>query len=186
MKLKCFITLILICLLSSTIASSFGLSEQDLVLNGRGRRTMTLIGAVYTAELWVPEQLKGKGPADIINSDVPMAVLIELTSRMITKDRFVSAVRDGFKNASGSGYPTDNSEIFLSLFDNVEFSRGDKITLHYTPDEGTKTLVLHKDSTEAQHLGAIYGIDFKQSLFAIWLGPEPVQKRLKQGMLGKR
>ena len=33
--------------------------------------------------------------------------------------------------------------------------------------------------------GTIPGVDFKKAVFAIWLGAEPPNKALKNGMLGK-
>lgn len=162
------------------------LGDTELIKIGTGKRTMTLLGSVYTAELWVPSDYFKESAQIIIETDEPMAVLMTITSRLITRDRFVKAVGEGFEKSIASGYSTDRNIDFMSLFDDIEIKKGDLINLYYVPGEGVRTEIISKKSGESRTLGIIPGHDFKKSLFCIWLGPNPVQESLKKGMLGRK
>lgn len=164
---------------------SFELGSDNLIMAGKGRRTMAVIGGVYTAELWVPEDLKSKSSEEIIEADTSMAVRINIISRMINRRRFVNAVKEGFSNASDSGYKTDKDTLFISFFDDIKISRGDQINLYYIPEEGLKAEIIYSNNERTEILGNIPGLEFKKALFAIWLGPDPVQESLRNAMLGK-
>lgn len=164
---------------------SFELEGTELVKNGTGSRTMRIIGSVYDATLWVPAEFQGKSAKEIIEADEPSAVTIQITSRLISRKRFVSAVSEGFEKAAESQYSTDKSEQFLALFDDVDINNGDQINLFYTPKSGVEASFQCGETKETSSLGTISGLDLKQALFAIWLGPEPVQASLRDDMLGK-
>ena len=60
-----------------------------------------------------------------------------------------------------------------------EIKKKDKIELVYIPKKG---VIVKKNGKE---LNTTKGLDFKKALFAIWIGDEPAQDDLKEGMLGK-
>ena len=160
------------------------LGGKELAKIGTGRRTMTLIGTVYFATLYAPEALKGKDGTNILEADEPMSVAMLIDSGLLSKDRFVKAIREGFVKAAGSGYATDKVDTFLKLFDGLEMKKGDTITLSYLPRTGISASISPKGGA-AKAWAPSRGLAFKKALFAIWLGPNPVQENLKKGMLGR-
>ncbi|MCX7680316.1 MAG: chalcone isomerase family protein [Spirochaetes bacterium] len=161
------------------------LGNKDLIKLGVGQRTMFLIGTVYYASLWVPQELKGKSAKEIIEADEPCAVILNIDSKLITTEKFLKATREGFAKAAASGYPTAKSEAFLSKFKDIQMSKGDVVYLYYTPGVGLDAKYKSKATGETKNVGVTPGLDFKKALFAIWLGPNPVQESLKKGMLGQ-
>lgn len=164
---------------------SLRLGNKDLVKLGVGQRSMFIIGTVYYASLWVPQELKGKSAKEIIEADEPSAVILSIDSKLITSEKFVKATREGFAKAAASGYATAKSEAFLAKFAEIQIARGDTFYLYYTPGSGLSASYKSKATGETKNMGVTPGLDFKRALFAIWLGPNPVQESLKRGMLGQ-
>ena len=67
---------------------------------------------------------------------------------------------------------------FNSFFDK-DLIKNDRVTISYVPGLGTSVKI--NDETK----GTIPGSDFMQALWAIWLGANPADNGLKEGMLGK-
>ena len=187
MKKKCLLALVVFLsgILFAGSAYSFELGGKNLVNMGTGSRTMAILGTVYDASLWIPEELNGSSAKDIIEADEPSVVTIKITSRLISRNRFVSAVSEGFEKAEASNYGTDKADQFLALFDDLDINNGDQIDIYYIPGSGVETNHLCSRTNQSQVLGTIDGLDLKQALYAIWLGPDPVQASLRDGMLGK-
>lgn len=186
-KAVLFLSVMLVCTaIFMTDAFSFRLGNKELVRLGTGSRSMFIIGTVYYASLWVPEELKGKSAKEVIDTDLPMAVIMQVDSKLITREKFVKAVREGFVKAAASGYTTDKSNAFLSQFDSVDLTVGDKVFLNYVPNSGVTASVWTKATKQTKTMGTTPGLQFKKALYAIWLGPNPVQASLKNGMMGHR
>ncbi len=173
--------LILLLALASTASAA-----EKLVLNGQGLRTKRFLGAMYELSLYVPEQMKGAHPKAIIEDGRPMDLVLVIQSKMITRARFVEATSEGFAKAAQSGYTSPQTREFLDQFGQVEFRRGDTITMRY---ENGGLVTLYRSAAadpkdDAVKLGRIPGREIKQALFAIWLGNDPVQDTLKQELLG--
>ena len=162
-------------------AFAWKLGGKEMVQNGYGQRTKAILGAVYNATLFVPQELKGAGDTQIIDADQPMSMSINITSGMITKDKFVSAVSEGFDKAAGAGYGADK-QAYINLYNNVTITKGDTFSNHYA---GGKLLVVHSTGGKNVTLGELKGLQFKKAFFAIFIGPKPVQDSLKKGLLGK-
>ncbi len=167
-------------------AFPFNLGGKNVERIGTGYRSMFLIGSVYSASLYVPDELKGKSAKEIIEADEPTAVIMTITSKLITREKFVKAVREGFGKSARSGYSTDKSDAFLNLFSTVEIARGDVIYLQYAPKTGLSASLKSKETGQTKSMGTTPGLAFKKALFAIWLGSNPVQESLKKGMLGQK
>jgi hypothetical protein len=159
--------------------------NKELVKMGQGARTKMIIGTVYYASLYVPAELKDKSAADIINAEKPMSVILQVDTGMLTRDRFVSAIREGFEKAASSGFPTDQVDRFLGYFGSVEIKKGDFVGLNYDPGTGLTASLTPQGGT-AKVLGSVTGLPFKKALYAIWLGTDPVQDSTKKGMLGQK
>lgn len=159
------------------------LAGKDLVKNGSGIRTKAIIGSLYKMTLWVPANLKGTDGKKIIEANAPMSVVLVIDSRLITRKRFVEATSDGFGKSAKAGYASAKTDSFLKQFDKVKFSKGDIVAMKYTP-AGLITQMTYKEGGKTETLGTIPGLDLKKALFAIWLGPVPVQESLKKSLLG--
>ena len=167
-----------------TNGQCFQLGGKELVKAGTGNRTKGILGTLYFATLYVPQELKGKPAKEVIEADRPMSVMMHIYSRLLTRERFTDAVNEGFVKASTTGYPTEKKDAFLKLFDSIEINKGDVIYLNYVPGEGLSPSYIPQGKGDAKLLGTIAGLEFKKALFAIWLGPNPVQESLKKALLG--
>ena len=163
-------------------ALSFTLGGKELVKNGTGNRTMVFLGTMYVATLWVPEQLKGTSGKEIIEADDPMSIVLIIDSALITRSKFVESTNEGFAKSAAGGYVSARTKEFLDQFKNTEFKKGDVISLNYTP-AGLITQYKSVKSGTVQTLGSIPGLDLKKALFAIWLGQDPIQEKLKAALL---
>lgn len=161
---------------------SLEVDGEQLVKLGTGTRTEYRL-RIYTADLWIPPESKGNTAKQILEADEPSVVVLKVVSGMITTERFVNAIYEGFQKAAVSGYKTDKHKQFLDLFETIDLNRGDRCYIKYIPGTGV-TVKAFVDGNEETY-GPIPGLEFKQALYAIWIGPEPVQTGLKNGMLGK-
>jgi hypothetical protein len=182
-----YLLILITCFLLTAVShlSAFSLGGRELVRSGSGARTKALIGTVYYASLYIPAEYIGKGGKAVIEADEPMSIVIRITSSLITKERFMDAVRDGFKNAEKSGYKSPNQDRFLKTYEGLTFAVGDVFSINYTPKGGSNVVYTPKATGKSKSLGSVQGLDLKKSVFAIWLGPVCVQESLKNGMLGK-
>ena len=77
----------------------------------------------------------------------------------------------------GNIEPLENEiESFKSAF-SEPIKEKDTYTIAYSSDEVTI-------SKNGKKITSIQGMEFKKALFGIWLGEEPADENLKQGMLG--
>ena len=68
-------------------------------------------------------------------------------------------------------------DAFNALYRDVQ--PGDRYALTYLPGQGTEL------SLNSQPLGVIPGDDFAAAIFAIWLGPQPIDGEFKKALLGE-
>lgn len=187
--MKKFCTILCVMAIALSFAGSdimaLNVGGKDLIKLGTGARTKAILGSVYFASLYVPQELKGMDGKAIVDADEPMAVIMQIDSKLLTKDKFVDATKEGFDKSAKTGYATAKRDAFLKLFDAVVFKKGDVINLSYAPKTGLTASYTSKETGKSQALGTIAGLDLKKALFAIWIGPNPVQESLKKGMLGK-
>jgi len=147
---------------------------KTLKLNGAGLRTKVFF-KVYVAALYVENPSKDAG-ALLSSSDLKSMRLHILRS---LKGKQVSdAIQEGFERNSKEQMPKLKSRLdkLATLIPDVK--EGDEIALTWVPDKGTLVAVRGTDR------GVIEGRDFADALFAVWLGPDPVQDDLKKALLG--
>lgn len=183
MKLRLIVPAVALLLSISAAAPA----AEDLVLNGFGLRTKLILGAMYELSLHVPAPLKDMPAKTLIESDQAMELVLQIQSALITRARFVEATTEGFAKAAQSGYPSDQTQEFLGQFAGTEFQKGDTVVMRYG-DGGLATLYRKPATRDSQagetRLGKIPGLGLKKALFAIWLGDDPVQKSLREDLLG--
>jgi hypothetical protein len=147
---------------------------KTLKLNGAGLRKKAIF-KVYVAALYV-EQPTHDAAALLSSSQVKSMRLRMMRS---VKGKQVSeSIEDGF--AKNSKQQQDKLKDRLGKFEAMipDVDEGDDIVMTWIPDQGTKVAVRGTDR------GTIEGRDFADALFAVWLGPNPVQDDLKKSLVG--
>ena len=150
-------------------------NKSSHVLNGGGLREKYFTLDLYVGALYL--EALSKDAENIIMADNDMSIRIVIVSSMVTRERFIEALEDGFKNTTaGKSTPEHVTQFKKYLKD--PFVEGDEIILSYHKSDA---LYLYKNGKER---GSFDGLDFKQALFGIWLGGKPADSSLKDDMLG--
>ncbi len=151
--------------------------KTSLVLNGGGIRKKAFF-KVYVAGLYLPE--KNKNAQQIINTDKPYAIRLQITSSVVSSSNMSESISEGFnKSTKGNTAPIQKKiDAFMAFFSKEEIKEGHLFDIWYLPGEGVKTY------KNGKFLGTIEGEDFKKALIGIWLSDSPVDENLKKGLLG--
>lgn len=159
------------------IPNNVSFEGEKLVLNGVGVREKFWMD-MYAGALYLSS--KSSDAKSIINANDPMAIKLHMVSSLITSEKMIEAVNEGFENATNGKTSGISSEItkFKSFFSD-EINKEDVFDIVYIPSKG---VLVYKNGKEK---GLIKGVEFKKALFGIWLSDKPADKKLKQGMLGK-
>ena len=155
----------------------------DLVKNGAGSRTKYMM-KVYWATLYVPEELKGAKDTEIINADKAMAIDIRITSGMVTRERFVESLTEAFDQSAKAGYPSQDKQRYINLFNDITMAEGDTISHRYDPANGLRIIFIPKGG-QSRTLGTLPGLQTKKAFFGIFLSSSPIQASLKRNLLGQ-
>ncbi|APU69707.1 MAG: chalcone isomerase family protein [Bacteroidota bacterium] len=160
-----------------SLPNSQSFQGTELMLNGAGVREKLWID-LYAGGLYLTE--KSSDANTIASADKPMAIKLHIISKLISSDKMIDAVNEGFENATnGKTAPLETKiEKFRSFF-MEEIHKNDVFDLVYLPGKG---VVAYKND---KMLGTIEGLDFKKALFGIWLSNRPADDDLKEAMLGK-
>jgi hypothetical protein len=162
---------------------SYKIGGKDLFKNGEGSRTKFMM-KVYWATLYVPQELKGAGDTQIIDADQPMAIDLYITSGMITKEKLMTAINEGFDTSAKAGYPSADKQAFVNFYNNVTIAEGDTFSHRYEPGKGLSIYYSPKGG-QGKVLGTIKGVQVKKAFFGIFISSKPVQGDLKNKLLGK-
>ena len=158
------------------VDEKLSLEGKDLTLNGAGLREKMWID-LYVGSLYVTK--KSTNAQDIIDSKDAAAIKLNIVSGMITSDKMIDAVNEGFENATNKNTAPLKAKIdkFKGFF-KEKINKGDSFIIMF---DGKETIVYKNGNKK----GSIEGHDFKKALFGIWLGKKPADDDLKDGMLGK-
>ena len=151
-------------------------NKTALVLNGAGLREKFYID-VYVGALYLPAQTPDARA--ILSDDGPGSVLMHILYSEISKQKMTDGWIDGLDaNLSKSERQAIQPRLdaFNKLFTAVH--KGDVLSIEYTPEKGTEVRI------NGEWRGAVEGNDFFRALLKIWIGSNPVDKSLKQDMLG--
>jgi hypothetical protein len=160
----------------ATLPNQMTIEGTDLVLNGAGMREKVVFD-LYAGGLYL--QSKSSDAQRIINADETMAIKLDIVSKLVSSKKMKGAVDDGFEASTD-----DNIAPFAERIEKFKSFFSDKIVktnvfdIAYIKGQGT---VVYKNGTK---IGMIEGLDFKKALFGIWLGEDPADDDLKEGMLG--
>ena len=151
--------------------------KTKLVLNGSGVRTKFFI-SLYVEALYLKE--KSTDATAILDSHDPMAVRLHLTSALVTNKKIIDAITNGIKKTCSVNCATAQLKMdqMISFFKN-DLKPNDYIDLIYNPESDAIIVNLNNAT-----IGQVQGFDFKRALFGIWLEEKPINKALKNRLLG--
>ena len=152
------------------------ITGKKLYLNGAGIKK-TFFSSIYACGLYLPHPTSDADKA--IKNDVYKQVIMHFQSKF-SRDKLVAGWEDGFFNNSQEKMNSLHERITtFNAFFSADLRENDRITISYIPGQGTTVKI--NDETK----GTIPGSDFMQALWAIWLGANPMDGGMKDGMLGK-
>lgn len=177
-------TFILLAVLSPAIGWTVELlptlkvGDQNLVLNGFGTREKYFLD-LYVAGLYLAQP--NNQSTTIIDADASMAIRIVITSKLVSQEKFIKSLQEGFQNSTQGNVQPILAEIqkFRQCFAGG-IARGDVFDLIYSPSRG---VIVLKNGTRK---GSVQGLPFKRALFGIWLCDRPADANLKQALLGTK
>lgn len=144
---------------------------EKLKLNGYGTRTKFFVD-IYQIGLYV--QHNTSDAQSIIQSEENKAIRIEILSEFVTTESIIDSISENLSDDKVK----NQKENFKKGFKDVKVRVGSIIIMVYHPKIGTQVyldnrlLVLIKDK------------DFNDELLKIWLGENPIDKKLKKRLLG--
>ena len=151
--------------------------EAKLILNGHGTRIRFFMKA-YEGSLYL--ESKSNNAEKIINDDLPMSIRMDVISALVTPDAMKIALNEGLEKSTGNNTSPIIKEINqLNSSLNSDVGSGDFYDFIYLPNSGTHVL------KNSEYIDMIPGIEFKKAFFGIFLSKNPIQKKLKQDMLGE-
>ena len=160
-----------------SLPDSATVGGERLPLRGAGIRKKLFL-KLYVAALYAGESAGATGPA-IAAADAPMMVRLVIVSDLVTRERMVEALNEGFAKSTGGNTAPVQAGIDQALAAMPDsLGAGERIDMAYVPGIG---LVVVRDGAT---LATVEGIAFKEALFGIWLSDDPVQANLKRDMLG--
>jgi Chalcone isomerase-like len=162
-----------------SVPRSIDFDGTKLELNGYGVRSKAWI-EVYVQALYLAK-LSGDAQ-EIINAESPMAIRLQITSDMVTSKKLSKSLNKGLEKSIGEdGMHKLSKEISeLEVLLNLEETKfNDAFNLYYNPIDSS--IWIYKND---KLRGKIKGMEFKKALFGIWLSENPVDKDLKQQLLG--
>ncbi|MFD2519027.1 chalcone isomerase family protein [Salinimicrobium flavum] len=151
---------------------------KTLTLNGAGVREKLWID-LYAAGLYLSE--KSSDANVVLNSEKPMSIKLHIVSKLISSDKMVDAVTEGFENSTNGNTAPIQDEINTMLgFFREDIKKNDIFDLVYLPSQGG--VVAYKNGEQK---GVVAGKEFKKALFGIWLSNRPADDGLKNDLLSK-
>ena len=159
----------------ATLPNSETFQEQTLVLNGAGVREKLWID-LYAAGLYLDQ--KTSNANDVLDANKPMAMKLHIVSKLISSNKMVDAVTEGFeKSTNGNTAPIQKEIDQLVTFFKEDIHKNDIFDLVYLPSTG---VIAYKNGEQK---GVIKGREFKKALFGIWLSNDPADDGLKEDLL---
>jgi hypothetical protein len=158
------------------VPEAAALGGKQLVLNGAGLRKR-LFFKVYVGALYA--EARSSDPEALIAADAPKLVSMVFL-RDVDRDSILGAFREGFEKNSGAQAAAAVAR--LTQVEKIlppEIRKGQVMTVSYVPGTGSTVAI------EGGAGATVEGKEFADALFRNWLGPEPADADLKQGMLGK-
>lgn len=151
--------------------------NETLQFNGAGIREKFFMD-IYVGGLYLKN--KSSDANQIMSADEPYAMRLVVISGLMTQEKMVAALNEGFEKSTGGNIDAFRDKIDKCIAGHAgEIVADNVIEYQYVPGEGVSIFRNGEKRT------TIAGLDFKKVFLGIWLGEEPAQESLKEKMLGK-
>lgn len=152
------------------------LNGTELTLNGLGMRKATFLKvSVYVAALYVTNP--SRDAHTLIDPGTPAELILHFV-RNVGVDDLRNAWHEGFERVAKQEMPALSARIATLSSWMSDMKTGQRLTFVRQPGTGTQV------SINGTLKGTITGDDFSRALISIWLGAEPPNVELKNGLLG--
>lgn len=150
------------------------LGSVTLPLRGVGMARYLRLIKVYVAALYLDSSVSSDHALD----DVPKRIEVSYLRALQAED-FAKAADEVLPD----NVPAPQIDGIRARIDQLnqlyqDIHPGDRYALTYRPGVGTEL------AFNGTVMGVIPGADFAAAYFAIWLGPDPINQSLKEGLLG--
>jgi hypothetical protein len=155
------------------------LDNHQLVLNGAGLRTK-FIARVYVVAIYLSEKTH---TAEAVLADkgakrISLHMVRDVGSKLFF-DGLNASILANHSEAEMTALDPKVDRLLKFISTIPELKNGETLYLDYIPGIGTKILI------NGLEKGIIEGADFYPALLKIWIGQKPVNKALKQTLLGE-
>ncbi|HSA61768.1 MAG TPA: chalcone isomerase family protein [Nitrospiraceae bacterium] len=157
-------------------SDSYRAGSITMPLRGVGLAKFLRTIKVYVGALYLQPGVE----PDMVLSDVPKRLELSYFRALKAGDFGQAADKVLADNVPPATIATLKPRIerMHRLYEDVK--PGDRYGLTYLPGVGTELAL------NGQRKGIIEGADFAAAYFAIWLGPDPINEALKEGLLNRR
>lgn len=150
------------------------IESQTLNLNGCGIRKKFFL-SIYVGSLYAGNRVASLEEA--VRDPDPKLIRMNFVYSKVDREKIVDAFAEGFANNTPGLSGSSEARTFLSLFTR-DFVEGDTVDLEL--GKGGSVSVRHNDNL----LGSLTSPALARGILAIYLGAEPADEDLKEGMLG--
>ena len=157
-----------------TMPDEVNVAGEKLGLNGMGVRHEKIFFRGYVIALYLEKPTTDAQIA--IQADQAKRIVITML-RNVGREMFVQAIESGIMRNSGSEMPVLRARLDLLEQAVSDLKKADVVDFTWVPRVGTLVRGQGRNMT-------IPGKDFADALFAVWLGPKPVEVPLKRELLG--
>lgn len=159
-----------------TPSKTIEIGTTSLNFNGAGLREKFFLD-LYVGALYLNTKTSDKKA--VMNNDESMAITLDIVSSLITSEKMLTAIDEGFAHSTNNNILPFKAkiELFKATF-KEEIKIGDHFVIAYIKGVGTE---IHKNGKKIK---TINGLDFKIALFGIWFCDIPADEDLMNGMLG--
>ncbi len=157
----------------STVGTAAGGKPVTLKLTGVGVRSRAIF-KVYAIGSYLADGTAAKTAEDVVAADAPKMLYLVMERNVAGKD-FVEAVKAGVGKTHPDKFAAEFQQIAAAVGDQTA-AKGDHVSLLYLPGVGLRVQIVGKvDLT-------VKGAEFAAAVWGVYLGGNPVDEKLKQGL----
>jgi len=157
------------------LAPQVQVAGENLNLNGYGIRKKFFF-KIYVGSLYAAQKVSSAEQA--LAAPGGKLIRMDFLYSKVEKHKIVDAFAEGFENNSPTFAGSADAKAFLGWFD-ADFVEGDQVDLAIAAD-GTFSA-----SHNGRALGSLKSPELAKAVLLIYLGKEPADEDMKEGMLGQ-
>lgn len=159
------------------IATKININNVDLFLNGAAIRSKFFI-QTYIISLYCAEKITNENIA--INSNIERSLRMQIITPLATSKAVSENIQNGMKDGLGSLYQQQKDLVddLRTVIENSGVQYKDTIDIYYTTEGELK---LYKN--EAEIYSNKNGKLFAETIFNMYVGKQPKDKKIKEALL---